>query len=122
MGRGVDNHTVKVGLVGSSVGETVSFTAECLGTVLANGGAKEADGLDYTYYRLPDGTFRVHVEKNDVSMLVPSNMFEAISKGQRNNFSYGRMTLEELKLHKFDFWPGYEGLIKNHPDTVRNID
>lgn len=114
-------HTVKVGVKDGSVGETVTFAADLLGTANVNDGE-----IYYTYYRLLDGTFRVLMEANEISMLVPSNMAEAISSGQRNNFSYGRMTLEEMKAHEYDFWPGYEGLMENNSepahDRVRDID
>jgi hypothetical protein len=93
-----------------------------LGTAAVNGGKDKEEGLDYTFYRLPDGNFRVLVEGDDIAMLEPSDMNEAISNGQRNNFSYGRMSLEELKAHEYDFGTVYEQLMKNHPDTVRDID
>ncbi len=115
----MEKHTVEVGQKEGNVGETVSFSADLLGTVYANGGVKDG-GLDYTFYRLPDGNFRVLVENQGLAMLVPSNMDEAISRGQGNNFSYGRMTLEEMKAHEFDFRTAYEALMKNHPETVRN--
>jgi hypothetical protein len=121
MESGMEKQTVYVGSLdeGTTVGETVSFTANLLGTAHVNGG-KEGGGMDYTFYRLRDGNFRVLVETEGIAMLVPSDMDEAISRGQRNNFNYGRMTLEEMKAHSYDFGPVYEQLMENHPDTVRN--
>lgn len=119
MQGGMDKHTVQVGLKDGNVGETVSFTADLLGTAHINGGA-DGGGLDYTFYRLPDGNFRVLVEGEGMAMLVPSNMEEAISRGQRNNYSYGRMTLAEMKAHSYDFGKVYETLMENHPETIRN--
>ena len=106
------------------MGETVSFTAKLLGTAYVNGGAEvgRADGLDYTFYRLPDGTFRVLVEDTKNTMLEPSDMVEALERGQRNNFSYGSMTLEEMQAHSFNFGEAYETLMENRPDRVRDID
>ena len=114
-------HAITVG-IGGTVGETVSFTAEHLGKVELNGGGQSGteQGVDYTFYRLPDGTFRVLVERGDTAMLIPSDMSEALSRGQRNNFSYGRMTLEEMKAHPFNFGPAYDALMENHPETVQN--
>ncbi len=119
MESGMEKHAVRVGLKDGNVGETVSFTANLLGTARVNGGA-EGGGMDYTFYRLPGGTFRVLVEYEDMAMLVPSDMDEAISRGQRNNYSYGRMTLEEMKAHPYNFGEVYEALMENHPETVRN--
>ncbi len=97
----------------------MSFTANCLGTVHANGGA-DGGGLDFTFYRLPDGNFRVLVQQRETAVLVPSDMEEAMSRGQRNNFSYGRMTLEEMRANDWGFWEFYEAMMENHPETVRN--
>jgi hypothetical protein len=122
MASGAEKQTVKVGSKDSTstVGETVSFTAECLGTAKLNGGAKVSGGSDFTFYRLPDGTFRVLAETDTFAMLEPSDIQEAISRGQRNNYSYGRMTLEEMKAHPFNFGPAYDALMEVHPETVRN--
>lgn len=121
MGSNAEKQNVRVGLLDGNVGETVAFTAENLGTAAVNGGM-DGGGLDYTFYRLPDGHFRVLVEGEGTAILVPSNMEEAISRGERNNYSYGRMTLEEMKVHEYDFGTVYEKLMENHPDTVRDID
>lgn len=115
----MEKQTVRVGLQDGNIGETVSFTANLLGTAQVNGG-KDGGGMDYTFYRLPDGNFRVLVEYEDMAMLVPSDMEEAFHRGQRNNYSYGRMTLEEMKAHSYQFGQVYDQLMENHPETVRN--
>jgi len=115
-------HTVKVGSKDSTstVGETVSFTAERLGTALVDGGADDG-GYNVTYYRLQDRTFRVLVEGQGIALLLPSNMVEAMQNGQRNNYSYGRMTLEEMKAEStYKLGEIYEKLMENHPETVQN--
>jgi restriction system protein len=120
MDSGAEKQTVKVGLEDGSVGETVSFTADLLGTAQVNGGA-DGGGMDYTYYRLPDGNFRVLVESGGITVLVPSDMEEAISRGQRSNYSYGRMTLEEMQAETtYKFGEIYAQLMENHPETGRN--
>jgi 3-dehydroquinate dehydratase len=44
-----------------------------------------------------------------------------MKRGQRNNYTYGRMTLEEIKAEaKFDIGRGFEILMENHPETVRD--
>lgn len=53
-------------------------------------------------------------------MLVPSDMDEALDRGQRNNYNYGRMTLEGMKEHEYNFGDVYDQLMENHPETVRN--
>ena len=99
-------------------GETVSFTAEIFGKVDFS---VEGDGYTSTYYRLPDGTFRVLFEYGNLALLFPSDMEEGMKRGQRNNYTYGRMTLEEIKAEtKFDIAKGYEAIAKVHPETVRN--
>jgi len=115
-------HTIKVGGRDntSTVGETVSFTAEIYGTAYFSGGA-EGGGWDATYYRLPDGTFRVLLETSGTTLLVPSDMEEAMRRGQKNHFSYGRYSLEEMKAEsRFQIGEGYERLREVHPETVRN--
>jgi hypothetical protein len=118
----VEKHTVVVGSTdaSSTVGETVAFTADDLGTALVSGGTKDG-GLDYTFYRLPDGTFRVLIEYEGMAILHPSNIEQAIQTGQRNGFSYGRMTVEEIKAEdKYQIGEVYEKFIAQHPETVRN--
>ena len=122
MGRGMEKQIVKVGSTDSSstVGETVSFTAERLGTANVNGGAS-GSGYDVTFYRLPDGTFRALVEHGTIAILHPSNMPEAMRNGQRNNYSYGRLTLEELKAERvYQIGEVFEAFMKKHPETIRN--
>lgn len=124
MSNKIEKQNVRVGALDKNAGETVAFNAENLGTAAVNGGKEkeEEGGLDYTFYRLPDGKFRVLVEGENIAMLVPSNMDEAMERGQRNNFIYYRMTMEEMKAHEYDFGTVYEELMRNHPDTVRDID
>jgi hypothetical protein len=119
MGSGVEKHEVRVGKPSGNVGETVRFTANLLGTALVNGGA-EGGGMDYTFYQLSDGTFRVLVKAGGIALLEPSDMQEAIARGQRNNFRYGRMTLAEMRAHSFNFGDVYDQFMREHPATVAN--
>jgi hypothetical protein len=119
-GKGIKRHTVWVGpsnLGTTTVGEEVSFAAELMGTAHLN----NSPGMSYTFYRLPDGTFRVLCRGlgksgRTISMLVPSDMPEAMEHGQRNGFRYGRMTLEEMLAHSFDFGTAYKGMAEKYPD------
>jgi hypothetical protein len=91
-----------------------------LGTAQVNGGIHEG-GMDYTFYRLPDGNIRVLVETEGIAILSPSDMPEAIRNGQGNNYSYGRMSLEEMKAEStYKFGEVYEQLMEQHPETIRN--
>ena len=120
MGSGAEKQTVQVGKLdpASTVGETVSFTAEIFGKVDFS---VDGDGYNSTYYRLPDGTFRVLLEYGNLALLFPSDMVEGMKRGQLNNYTYGRMTLEEIKAEaEYDIGKGYEALMKNHPETVRS--
>ncbi len=129
MASGAEKQTIKVGNRDGTghLGETVAFTAEKLGTVDFSGGADsvgygaDSGGYTSTYYRLPDGTFRVLLESGNLSLLLPSDIEEGMKRGQRNNYTYGRMTLEEIKAEaKFDIGRGFEILMENHPETVRD--
>ena len=51
----MEKHTIKVGRESGNIGKTVSFTAEVWGRVKGDGGVEEG-GINYTFYRLPDGT------------------------------------------------------------------
>lgn len=115
-GKGMERHTIEVGLIDGDVGETVSFTAKLLGTAAVNGG-KEEDGMDFSYYRLPDGCHRVLVESEGVAMLEPSDMSEALENGEPVN--YGRWTLEKLQAEG-EYGSVFEALMENHPETRRN--
>src|SRR5215212_2001859 len=122
-GSKAKKHTIKVGGRDntSTVGETVSFTAEIYGTAYFSGGKEAVDGWDSTYYRLPDGTFRVLLETSGMALLMPSDMLEAMRSGQKNHFSYGRYSLEELKAEsRFQIGEGYERLREVRHETVRN--
>ncbi len=112
-GKGMKRHTVRVGRTspGTIVGEEVTFTAHCLGTVPFNNNPRST----YTFYRLPDRTFRVLAKRGTMTMLVPSDMSEAIERGRPSGWSYGRMTLEEMMAHSFDFGTAYKYLAKNNP-------
>jgi HJR/Mrr/RecB family endonuclease len=117
-----DKHTVKVGNTDehSTIGEAVSFTADLLGTANVNGGL-DAGGMAYTFYRLPDGNFRVLVKYENVAVLHPSNMLDAARNGQRNNYSYGRMSLEEMNADStYKFGEVYAKLMEKqkHSETV----
>jgi len=69
---------------------------------------------------LKSPTIRLEQHQKSGSSL-PSNILEAIKRGQRNNYSYGRMTLEEMKAERqWQIGEGYEALAKVHPETVRN--
>jgi len=122
----MEKHTVKVGRESGNIGETVSFTAEVLGRVKGDGGVEDG-GINYTFYRLPDGNFRVLLEISGFSLLLPSNMEDAIRNGQRNNFSYGRMSEEEIKAHeRFQLGEMYEKFMERYREIfehrVRDLD
>ena len=89
----MEKHTIFVGT--DAIGETVAFTAKLLGTAKFNGGKEAEEGVDWTYYRLPDHTYRVLIDDGSVSMLLPSDMTEAMGRGEP--VEYGRWTLEELQ-------------------------
>lgn len=122
---GMEKHTVEVGLVYGDIGETVSFTAKSLGTAIVNGGkdSESEEGLDLTFYRLPDGCYRVLVEYEGIRMLEPSDMTEAIEAGRQIN--YGRWTEEEL-LNTEEYGEMFAKFMGSHPETtkknVRDID
>ena len=126
MESGVENHTVRVGLKDGTMGETVYFTAERLGKVVVMGGAHsggEIGGVDCTFYRLPDATVRVLAETKEGAKLIPSDMDEAVSRGQLKNFSYGWMTVEEMKAHPLTFiGAGYKALLEKRLETIRKRD
>jgi HJR/Mrr/RecB family endonuclease len=111
---GMEKHTIYVGMY--NPGETVAFTAKLLGTAPVNGGKGAERGADCSYYRLPDHTYRVLISGGDydVTMLQPSNIFEAWRRGEP--VEYGSWTLEEL--HAQDrYGQGFRELMKNHPET-----
>ncbi len=114
-------HTISVGT--DTIGETVSFTAKLLGTAKVNGGKEAEGGMDWTYYRLPDHTYRVLVESQGVSMLQTSNMAEALDRGEP--VEYGRWTLEELQ-DEGEYGRVFAALMEKHPEgrkrNVRDLD
>jgi hypothetical protein len=125
MGEGhMKKHTVYVG--NKSLGETVSFTAKSLGTAYVNGGkeGKNKDGMDWTYYRLPDNTYRMLIEaKGGVNALEPANAAEALKRGEP--IEYRSWTYEELQNHR-EYGHGFVELMKHHPEgrkrNVRDLD
>ena len=118
----MQKHTISVGT--DTIGETVSFTAKLLGTAQVNGGKEfPPNGMDWTYYRLPDHTYRVLIDNGSTTMLVPSNMAEALGRGEP--VDYGRWTLEELQ-NQGEYGRVFEELMKNHPEgrkrNIRDLD
>ena len=115
--RGMEKHTLRLGWKYGDVGETVSFTAKRLGTAHANGGKEVEGGTNYTFYRLPDGCYRVLTEKDaegdTAALLEPSNMTEAFRRGEPVN--YWRWTEEELHRGG-EFGEIFEALMKHHPE------
>jgi hypothetical protein len=121
MDSGMMKHTISLGT--DDVGETVSFTAKKLGTVKANGGIEKGD-MDWTYYRLPDHTYRLLIDDGEVKMLLPSNMGEAFRRGEPTD--YGRWTLEELQAQG-EYGRAFGILMEKHPETrkqrgIRDLD
>ena len=118
--RNMEKHTLTVG--SARLGETVRFTAEVLGTTHVE---SEGDGLDLTFYQLPDHTYRVLMETEDATMLEPSNMSEALPIGEPAE--YGSYTLEEINAHDL-YGPALEALMKvrtegeSRKNTVRDLD
>jgi restriction system protein len=116
----MEKHTLTVG--SARLGETVRFTAEVLGTTHVE---SEGGGLDLTFYQLPDHTYRVLMETEEASMLLPSNMSEVHHRGEPAE--YGSYTLEEIHAHDL-YGPALEALMKvraegeTRKNTVRDLD
>jgi restriction endonuclease Mrr len=123
MESGMEKHTISVGT--DTLGETVTFTAKELGTAQVNSGkeAESEEGMDWTYYRLPDHTYRVLMDTGSIRLLQPSNFTEALRRGEPAE--YGRWTLEELQAED-EYGPVFEELMKRHPEgrkrVVRDLD
>ena len=123
MESGMEKHTIYVGT--DKLGETVSFKAKLLGTARVNGGKEAESGADFSYYRLPDHTYRVLIDTGDygVTMLEPSNMNEAWER--REPVEYGRWTLEELQA-EHEYGQVFRELMKKYPESkqrvVRDLD
>jgi restriction system protein len=119
--RNMEKHTISVGT--DTIGETVRFTAKQLGTVSVNGGLETPEGMEMTFYRLPDNTYRVLVDNGSVTMLLPSNMTEAL--GNEEPIEYGRWTLEELEAEDL-YGDVFKQLMETHPEgrkrQVRDLD
>ena len=112
-------HTITVG--SATLGESVRFTAEDLGTTSVNGGA-EGGGLDLTFYRLPDQTYRVLiVGETGTSMLQPSNLSDVLGTGEPAE--YGRYSLEDIQAHDL-YAPAFAALMDIHArnHAVRDLD
>jgi hypothetical protein len=120
---GMKKHTISIGT--DTVGESVSFSAEWLGTARVNGG-KEAEGttvhdvgMDWTYYRLPDHTYRVLIDDGNTRLLLPSNSAEALARGEPAE--YGSWTLEELQ-NEGEYGRVFKILMEKHPEgKKRNV-
>jgi hypothetical protein len=120
MESGMEKHTISVGSY--DFGETVSFTANKLGTASVNGGS-EAGGLDITIYRLPDGTYRLLSERGDVRLLAPSNFLDVFGTDQPAE--YGRWTYEEAEADG-TYGEMFKKFMEKHPAgrkrVVRDLD
>jgi hypothetical protein len=119
----MQKHTISLG--NDRIGETVSFTAKLLGTAQVNGGKAVNDkgAMDWTYYRLPDDTYRVLIDDGSTTLLLPSNFAEAMSRGEP--VEYGRWTIEELE-NEGEYGRVFKELMKRHPEgrkrIVRDLD
>ncbi len=112
----MQKHTISVGT--DTAGETVSFTAELVGTAEVNGGKEAEEGMDWTYYRLPDDTYRVLIDDGSTTALLPSNFAEAVRRGEP--VEYGRWTLEELESQG-EYGRVFGELMKRHPEGRKHI-
>lgn len=113
---GMEKHTVSVGT--DRYSETVMFTAKELGTAKVNGGNGAADGVDVTFYRLPDDTYRVLAEVGDVRLLRPSNFAEAVGNGEPT--TYWSWTFEEAKKDK-ECGEFFTKFMSQHPEGRKRI-
>ncbi len=120
---GMEKHTVSVGI--DRCGETVTFTAKKLGTAYVNGGNGADGGLDVTFYRLPDGTYRALSEVGDVRLLVPSNFAEALGEVHGEPVTYWSWTFEEAKRDE-TYGEFFTTFMSQHPEgrkrNVRDLD
>jgi len=113
----VEKHTLSVGT--DTVGETVSFTAKLLGTAQVNAGKEAEGGMDWTYYRLPDHTYRVLIDDGSVSMLLQCDMADALRRGKPAE--YGSWTLVEPQ-NEGEYGRVFAELMKRHPEVeTRNV-
>lgn len=117
---GMERHTISVGT--ETLGETVAFTANCLGTAHVNGGSM-GGGMDVTFYRLPDNTYRALIEKEGISLLEPSNFVDVFTTGQPA--TYGRWTYEEAEADG-TYGEMFKKFMEQHPEgrkrNVRDLD
>jgi hypothetical protein len=116
----MEKHTVSVGT--DHYGETVAFTAKELGTAHVNGGDGDG-GLDLTVYRLPDNTYRLLAESDDIRLLAPSNFVEVF--GTEELAEYGRWTFEEAAADE-TYGDMFTKFMTQHPEgrkrEVRDLD
>ena len=121
MDSGMEKHTISVGT--DRLGETVAFTANELGTAQVNGGQAAPDGLDLTIYRLPDNTYRVLAQKEDISVLEPSNFIDVF--GTDELAEYGRWTYEEAIADE-TYGEMFMKFMAGHPEgkkrEIRDLD
>ena len=79
--------------------------------------------MDWTYYRLPDNTYRVLIDNGDVSLLEPSNLTEALGRGEPAE--YGSWTLKELEAED-EYGRVFRQLMEQHPEgrkqQIRDLD
>ena len=120
MESGMEKYTISVG--SHDYGETVRFTANKLGTASVNGGSG-GGGLDFTVYRLPDGTYRVLAESDGIRFLAPSNFLEVFGTDQPAE--YGRWTYEEAEADE-TYGDMFTKFMSKHPAgrkrLVRDLD
>ena len=117
---GMEKHTVSVGT--DRYGETVTFTAKELGTAKVNGGS-EGGGLDVTFYRLPDDTYRALGQSEGISLLGPSTFVEVFASDEPAE--YGSWTFEEAEKDKI-YGEFFTKFMAQHPEgrkrNVRDLD
>lgn len=117
---GMERHTISVGT--DTLGETVAFTANCLGTAAVNGGSG-GGGMDMTFYRLPDNTYRALIETDGISLLEPSDFTEVL--GTDRPATYGRWTYEEAERDS-TYGEMFTKFMQQHPEgrkrIVRDLD
>lgn len=117
---GMERHTISVGT--DTLGETVAFTANCLGTAAVNGGSG-GGGMDMTFYRLPDNTYRTLIETDGISLLEPSDFTEVL--GTDRPATYGRWTYEEAERNS-TYGEMFTKFMQQHPEgrkrIVRDLD
>ena len=75
--------------------------------------------MDWTYYRLPDHTYRVLIDDGGTRLLLPSNSAEALALGEPAE--YRSWTLEELQ-NEGEYGRVFKILMEKHPEgKKRNV-